>query len=154
MDRETRNEHEPTPPESTSRDPAARQAEIEAKAARIGGILGRLARRVAANARPEAERAAQRARAAAEAARPHVEDAGRRAVEFARAHDQELLRAAELSARVAADRIVPPAVRPIVDAAELGLRRDQHAARQPAAADEGEPASEQGEGPPPTERGI
>lgn len=132
-----------TPPEQAPEPtPAERQAALEAKAGRIGGILGRLARRVVTTAQPEVERAAERARAAAETALPRIEQAATRAangaVEFAKAHEDEIRRVAETGARVAADRVVHPALRPLVDAAAQDLQR-------PALPAPGEPPA----GPPP-----
>ncbi|MEX2446488.1 MAG: hypothetical protein WD734_04040 [Dehalococcoidia bacterium] len=113
---------------------SARADEIEAKAARLGGMVGRFARRFAADARPEAERAgrlaAERARlaaqhglAAAQAARPHVERAAGQARGYVHDHDDEIRRAARVAASLAATRAVPLPLRPIVDAASQELRR-------------------------------
>ena len=101
-----------------------RSEEVEQVAARIGSALGRFARRVAANAKPEAERRAKQARAAAEAARPHLERAATQARDYVQTHDEEIKRAAQAGARIAASRVVPPSLRPIVDAAERGLHGD------------------------------
>lgn len=104
---------------------------LEERAARMGGALGRVARRLAERAKPEAERRAQQMRAAAEAARPHVERATQQARDFVEAHDDEIRRAAEAGARIAAERAVPPVLRPIVNAAEQELRRTDGAPPEP-----------------------
>ncbi|MGE3857366.1 MAG: L-2-amino-thiazoline-4-carboxylic acid hydrolase [Dehalococcoidia bacterium] len=104
---------------------------LEQKAARVGGILGRMARNIAARAKPEVELRAQQARAAAEAARPHVERAAQQAKDYVQTHDEELKRVAETGARFAANRVIPPAIRPLVDAAEQELRRPAPLAPEP-----------------------
>ncbi|MSQ30877.1 MAG: hypothetical protein EXR64_02460 [Dehalococcoidia bacterium] len=128
-----------TPADATPDAPRGRQADMEAAAVRVGGILGRLARHIAANARPEAERALARARAAAEAARPHLGRAAAQAADFAKEYDAELRRVAGAGARIATDRIVPPLLRPIIDAAREEIGRDAGSgdveARDAAAAD-------------------
>ena len=118
--------------------PAPTDAErFEEKAARVGGILGRMAKNLAARAKPEVERHAKQARAAADAARPHVERAAQSARDYVETHDQQIMRAAETGARMAADRIVPPVLRPIVNAAEQELRRrDEPLADAPPRADD------------------
>ena len=90
---------------------------------RSGGILGRFAKNIAARAKPEVELRAKQARAAAEAARPHVERAAQQAKDYVQTHDEEIMRAAETGARFAANRVIPPTIRPLVDAAEQELRR-------------------------------
>ena len=126
---------------------------LEEKAARVGGALGRIARNLAARAKPEVERRAKQARAAAEAARPHVERAAQQARDYAKAHDEQIMRAAETGARLAADRVIPPALRPIVNAAEQELRRREE---PPAPREDGavgdhadRPSNQPGESPPP-----
>ena len=96
---------------------------LEERAAQIGGVLGRFARNLAARAKPEVERRAAQARAAAEAARPHMERAAQQAREYVETHDEQIRHVAESGARMAANRIVPPSLRPIVNAAEQELRR-------------------------------
>lgn len=108
------------PPAATPQTDAERLGE---QAARVGGILGRMAKGLAARAKPEVELRARQARAAAEAARPHVERAAQQAKEYVQTHDEQIIRVAETGARFAADRVIPPAIRPIVDAAERELRR-------------------------------
>ena len=108
---------------------------------RVGGMLGRLARRVVDSARPEAERAAAKARAAAQAARPHIERAAAQAADFAKAHDEEIRRVAEAGAHIAADRMVPPLLRPVVNAAREELRRDAES-RDAEARDAAAPAAD------------
>lgn len=105
--------------------PNAAGRDWEATGARVGGALGRFARRAlsageqaARDARPEAERLAQKARAAAEAARPHVERVGRDAVRYARDHEDELKRAARVGAEFTARNAIPLPLRPVVDAIE------------------------------------
>ncbi len=129
----TEQPQDPTDPRqeaATDGTGAARpQPEWEETAARVGGALGRFARRARAaseqaiqDARPEAERLARQARAAAEAARPHVERAGRtvatEATRFAREHQDEIKRAARVGAELTARRVVPLPLRPLVDALE------------------------------------
>jgi hypothetical protein len=94
-------------------------------AARLGGVLGRAARRAVAlgeeaarEARPEAERLAQQARAAAEAARPRIEEAGRQAIRYVRDHDEEIKRAAIVAGEITARQVMPARLRPIVHAIE------------------------------------
>lgn len=96
---------------------------FEQQAVRVGGILGRMAKNIAARAKPEVERRVEQARAAAEAAAPHVERAAQQAKDYVQAHDEQIKRVAETGARIAADRLVPPVLRPIVNAAEQELRR-------------------------------
>ncbi len=114
---------QPDPTSSTEDAQRKRQAEIEASASRLGGMIGRFARRVVTNAKPEVERAAAHARAAAETARPHLERAAAQAVDFAKAHEHEIKRVAERGARVVANGVVPQSLRPIMNAAEQELRR-------------------------------
>jgi hypothetical protein len=116
------------PPEASAEATAQAQEQTDAErlgeqAARVGGILGRMAKSLAARAKPEVELRARQARAAAEAARPHVERAAQQAKEYVQTHDEQIIRAAETGARFAADRVIPPAIRPLVDAAERELRR-------------------------------
>lgn len=106
--------------------PRPTPAELSATATRVGGMLGRFARRalaageqVARDARPEAERLAKQARAAAEAARPHIERAGQDAVRYVREHDTEIKQAARTGARITAMRAVPAPFRPVVNALDL-----------------------------------
>jgi NAD(P)-dependent dehydrogenase (short-subunit alcohol dehydrogenase family) len=125
------------------RDGRSRAGEFGTGATRLRGMTGRFVRRMAAEAKPQAERgaraAAKRARAAARAARPGVERAGaqtgaaakaarpraRRAAgqarEFVRTHPDELRRAGGFGARIAVTRLVPLVplpllLRPIVGA--------------------------------------
>jgi len=117
-------EPQPAPSEAAPSAPAPSDTErLEQKAVRVGGMLGRMARNLAARAKPEMELRAQQARAAAEAARPHVERAAQQAKEYVQTHDEEIKRAAESGVRFAANRVIPPAIRPLVDAAEQELRR-------------------------------
>ena len=114
------------PSEETPHEPAAEPTDLERferKAVRVGGILGRMAKNIAARAQPAVERGVERARAAAEAAAPHVERAAQQAKDYAQTHDEQIRRVAETGARMAADRIVPPVLRPMVNAAEQELRR-------------------------------
>ena len=116
---------EPTPEPAAATAPPSDAERLEEQAAHLGRVLGRFARKLGERAKPEAERLAQQARTAAEAARPHVERAAQQAVDYVQAHEEEITRAAETGARFAADRIVPPALRPLVDAAEQELRRGE-----------------------------
>ena len=118
---------------------------IEQRAAQIGGTLGRLARNLAARAKPEFDRRAQQARSAAEAARPHVERAAQQTRDFVVAHDEEIKRVAETGARMAADRVVPPVLRPMVNAAQQELQR---AIETPAAKPDDAPPAEDTSTPP------
>ena len=108
---------EPTPAPPTDAE------RLEEQAARVGGFLGRMAKSIAARAKPEVELRARQARAAADAARPHVERAAQNAKEYVQAHDEEIRHAAETGARFAANRVIPPTMRPLVDAAEHEIRR-------------------------------
>ena len=118
-------EAEPSEPASAEPTPAPpTDAErLEEQAARVGGFLGRMAKSIAARAKPEVELRARQARAAADAARPHVERAAQNAKEYVQAHDEEIRHAAETGARFAANRVIPPTMRPLVDAAEHEIRR-------------------------------
>ncbi|MFA7249018.1 MAG: L-2-amino-thiazoline-4-carboxylic acid hydrolase [Dehalococcoidia bacterium] len=130
-------------PAAGSEDGESGTERFEQQAARVGGALGRIARNLADRAKPEAERRARQARAAAEAARPHVERAAQQARDYVQTHDEQIKHAAEAGARMAADRVIPPALRPIVNAAEQELRRHEDA--PPANAPRGQ---EPGEAPP------
>ncbi len=110
-------------PEPEAPAPPTDAERLEEQAARVGGFLGRMAKSIAARAKPEVELRARQARAAAEAARPHVERAAQNAKEYVQAHDEEIRQAAETGARFAANRVIPPTIRPLVDAAEQELRR-------------------------------
>ena len=81
--------------------------------------LGR-AQQAAESARPEVERLAREARTRAEqavrVARPAAERLASDAVAFARDHDEELKAAAARAADLATQRVVPPTLRPMVDA--------------------------------------
>ncbi|MEX1022667.1 MAG: hypothetical protein WD058_05925 [Dehalococcoidia bacterium] len=142
---------EPQPDGETGTDATEGERNAEA-GGRVGGMLGRLARRArpeaerlaerarpeaerlaqrardlgghaAREARPEAERLAQVARAAVEAGRPHLERAGRGALQFARDHDDEIRRAARTGAEFTVRRAIPLPLQPIVHAVEGDLRR-------------------------------
>ena len=113
-------------PESTPPPPPPEPTEferLEERAAQIGGALGRMARKFAARAKPEVELRAKQARAAAEAARPHVERAAQQARDYVTEHQDQITHVAETGARIAADRIVPPMLRPLVDAAQQEIQR-------------------------------
>lgn len=137
---------EPDGPPSSERE--QRDEQVGRAAQRFGKTLGKFARRagpeaerlrqeaerlaqrarpeaerLAQRARPEAERLAQKARAAADAARPHVERAGREAIQYARDHEDEIKRAALTGAEFTARRAVPLPLRPIVNAVEDERRR-------------------------------
>ena len=123
------NDHVNDPDSNPDRDRRqareGNQARAEEVAMRIGTALGRLARRVAASAGPEVERRAKQARTAAEAARPHIEHAAAQTRDYVQAHDEEIKRVAQAGARIAVSRVVPPSLRPIVDAAEQKLHGDE-----------------------------
>ena len=113
-------------PESTSPPPPPEPTEIERleeRATQIGGALGRMARKFAARAKPEVELRTKQARAAAEAARPHIERAAQQARDYVTEHQDQITHLAETGARIAADRIVPPMLRPLVDAAQQEIQR-------------------------------
>jgi len=115
-----------TPPPTAAAEPVAEPTDLERfeqKAVRVGGILGRMAKKIAERAKPEVERRVEQARAAAESAAPHIERAAQQAKDYVQTHDEQIKRVAETGARIAADRIVPPMLRPIVNAAEQELRR-------------------------------
>ncbi len=148
--------HDEVPP-ATAPDasPAATPAEptelerFEQQAVRVGGILGRMAKNIAARAKPEVERRVEQARAAADAAAPHVERAARQATDYVQAHDEQIKHVAETGARLAADRLVPPILRPLVNAAEQELRRPAPPHQGDAPQDDTPPDDEPKPSPPP-----
>lgn len=100
-----------------------------------GGMAADFARRLreaAEQRRPALERTAREAmelaRDAADAARLRVEQAARDAAAFAGEHKAELRAAATRTAQVAGRMAVPPALRPLVDAAEREFYRDERPA--------------------------
>ena len=139
-------EDAPTPTATTATEAVPARVEasaapesLEERAGRVGGMLGRMARNLAARAKPEAERRVQQARDAAEAARPHVERAAQQARDYVAAHEDQITHAAETGARLAADRIIPPVLRPIVNAAEQELRRTADPSSDDSAPSDGAP---------------
>lgn len=104
---------------------------VSEQARRTAQELSERAQHAAEAARPEAERLAKQAKAAADAARPHVEQAAHRAADYITSHEDELRNAATGAGKTIARGMVPPALRPAVNAFEHGLR-DDPSARQPS----------------------
>jgi hypothetical protein len=128
------SEPPPDPSQSNAPEPQgnslaafARRARTFAKAVRIVAEQRRpaaeqavreAAERTQRATKPAMERLMAQAQSAAAAAKPHLEDAAQQAATYAREHESQFKAAGVKVAHVAAQRIVPPGLRPAVDALE------------------------------------